>query len=784
MFGKKKNKDKGNLVGVEEFFEATSINPEIEEVDKKKLGFIGVVKALVLMILCSSLAGALIAVPLITTGGFAVKAAEPLADVWKNLPEKLENISIAERNVLYDRNGDVFAQVWSEDRIALESLDDISKYAKQGLISTEDKRFYEHNGIDPRGTVRAAMKGGGGSGITQQLVKNLQFYNMAGKDGKEESVEKSYSRKLKELKLSIGYEKDHTKDEILLGYFNTVAFGGPNVYSIESAAQYFFGKSAKKLDLAESAVLVGSVQNPVIFNLDRDDKKDNWKDRQKDVLTRMVAEGHITKAESDKAYKQKLNLVRKKSSVGNCVSSKYPFYCEYTMKNLKKSQKLGETQEERDAILAKGGLHIKTYMNPAEMDAIDRQLEQDFGNGNRIVAPAATVEPGTGAVTAFGVNRDYGVGEGQTTINVPDNPSGTGSTYKMVTLAAALESGMTEGQLKFGSSCPLYPGPNYDSPNGGFGNSQGCGYQAGNIDYQQATAWSSNTWFLTLAMKTGMNNVLDMTKKLNLSVPNGVSERSLSMVLGSSENSNMDMAAAYATFANEGIFCPATPVESYAYADGTSPAISDTYDPAQDNCRRVMSPHTASVVLKAMRANTYPGYVDNAFSTVAKINGHDAVGKSGTNQNYNYSWVQVSKTHSMFFNVYDMDKLVRGVNGMYYKGRFYTYNIGTDAGADVLRAIFSTGVKDQKLDYNNKDSSLKPVPVESRDYFTVPSVVGMEPAEALSVVRSVGITANVSKETKPKPDGYASGVVVEQSLEPGLQLPVGTKKEIVLYLSK
>jgi len=779
-----KRKDERNYMQIDEFFSNTNLELNSQEA-KKKAGFFKKTGSFFMLIVCASVMGALISVPGIATGSTIAQVSEPVVDMWKNYPEELDNISIAERNILYDKNGDVFAQVWSEDRVSVEGLDEISDYAKKGLIATEDKRFYEHNGFDIKGTARAALKGGGGSGITQQLVKNLQFYNMAGKDKKEKAIEVSYQRKAKELKLSLAYEKTHSKDEILLQYFNTVAFGNPNIYSIEAASQYFFGKPAKNLSLAESAILVGSVQNPVKYNLSKDESKDLWKERQKIVLNRMVSEKYITQDEADEAYKEKIKLVKKKTSAGSCVSSKYPFYCDYVMGYLKKSSKLGETQEERDAILAKGGLHIKTYMDPKVMKGIDKQLENDFGNKNRVVAPAAVVQPGTGGVSGFGVNREYGSGKGKTTINVPANKSGTGSAYKPITLAAALESGMKESDLNFSSSCPLNPGSQYDAPVGGFKNSNGCGFQSGKLDYEQATAWSSNTWYLTLAMKTGMNNVIDMSKKLNLNVPEGTSERSLALVIGSAENSNIDMAAAFGTFANEGVFCPATPVASYEYADGTSPAVPDTYDPSETSCRRVMSPHTASVGLKAMRANTYPGHAKSPFGVAAKIKGYDAVGKSGTNQNYNWTWVQVSKDYSMFFNIYDMDRVSNGVKGMTYKGSFTSKNISTKAGSDVLRSIVKeTNAKSKKLDYNNKDSSLKPVPVETRDYFTIPSTLGMKPAEALSAMKALGINAYVSKEKRPASKGYPEGVIIEQSLDPGLQLPVGTNKEVILYMSE
>lgn len=779
-----KKKNEARIMQLEEFFSNTNLSLDIQDKEEKPR-FSKKFKGLIALILCSVMLGVLITLPAIAGGAAVAQVSEPVVDMWKNYPEQLDNVSIAERNIISDKNGDVFAQIWSEDRVSVENLDDISDYAKEGLIATEDKRFYDHKGIDVKGTARAALRGGGGSGITQQLVKNLQFYNMAGKDKKDEAVEVSYERKVKELKLSLSYEEDHSKDEILLEYFNTVAFGSPNIYSIEAASQYFFGKSAKKISLAESAVLVGSVQNPAKYDLNKKENKDDWKSRQKIVLDRMVAEKYITQEEAEKASDEKLKLVKEKTSAGSCASSKFPFYCDYVMTYLKHSPKLGETQEERDAILAKGGLHIKTYMDPKVMKSIDERLENDFGNKNRVVAPAAVVEPGTGGVTGFGVNREYGSGEGKTTINVPANKSGTGSAYKPITIAAALENGMNESSLKFSSACPLNPGPNFDSPSGGFKNSNGCTFQTGNLDYEQATAWSSNTWFVTLAMKTGMKNVLDMSKSLNLNVPDSVSERSLSFVLGSAENSNINMAAAFGTFANEGIFCPATPVESYEYADGTSPAVPDTYDPAETACRRVTSPHTASVVLKAMRANTYPGHAKSPFGTDAKIKGYDAVGKSGTNQNYNWTWVQVSKEYSMFFNIYDMDRLTRGVSGMTYKGRYTSKNISTKAGSDVLRSVVdATNAKSEKLDYNNKDSSLKPVPVETRDFFTIPSALGMSPGEAVSTMESLGIKVHVSKEKRPSSKGYPKGVIIEQSLKPGLQLPVGTNKEIILYESE
>lgn len=768
----------------DEFF--TSKGFEVEEHEEKPKTARGALKALTTMFLLSTLIGGIITIPTFVWGSAAAQVAVPIADYWKNLPGKLPDVMIGERNKLLDKNGDVFAEIWTEDRIALQSLDGVSQNAINALIDTEDKRFYDHSGIDLIGTARAAISSGGGSGITQQLVKNLQFYDLAGKDKKFEATETSYSRKIKELKLALSYEKDHTKNEILLNYFNTVAFGAPNIYSLESAANYFFDKKAKDLSIAEAAALVGSVKNPVLYNMNSKDPEviKTWKNRQSTVIARMLAEGSITQEQADQAVKEKLDIKRKSKSGGTCASSDYPYYCEYVVDYLMKSPRFGETVEERQAILSKGGLVIETYMDPKSIDMIDDHLKTAFGNKNRLVAPTAVVQPGTGGVLAMGQNRSYGSGEGQTTINLPEVDAATGSTYKLITLAAALEV-MDASQLRFGSSCPFNPGPNYDYPGNGFGNSSGCTFQAGVLDYKQATAWSSNTWYVTLATKIGMDKVLDMSEKLGLRT-DGLSERALSTVLGAKENSPIKMAAAYATFSNKGVYCPPTPVKSYEYKDGTSPAIPETYDPAVDACRSVMSPSSASGVLRALRANTYPGEVPNAFSTMGQVKGYDAVGKSGTNQNLNYAWAQVSNDYAFFTDIYDMDAPNRGVKGAYWnRGRL------TNAGqvASLTSEMVGKMVKidkptKTKLDYNNKAKALIDVPVDRREFFTIPSFSGMNPEEALASARSLGITAEVSKESRPTPDLYKSGVIVEQSLTAGTQLPMGSKKELVLYIGR
>lgn len=761
-----------------DFFYPSFREEKEQKREKRKLfSFLG-------FLLCCSIAGILLALPSIFIVNAGVTLASPIVTTWKNLPDNLDNISISEKSIMYDKNGNIFATIWTENRTSVHTINDISPYAVQALISTEDQHFYEHKGVDFTGIARAALTGvGGGSGITQQLVKNLQFYNSsASEESKEKATERSLFRKMKELKLALGFEKTHSKDEILVQYFNTVAFGSPNVYGIESASQYFFGKPAKDLSLAESALLVGTVQNPVSYDMNKDINKEKWVKRQHHVLKRMLSTQSITQEEYNNALSENINLTRQQK-VGVCAESSYPFYCQHVLDELRNNPRLGSTPEERNAIISRGGLKIYTHLDPDATNIAQQYVDSAYGRTNRVVAPIAAVEPGSGALRIMVVNRGYGTGEGETLYDVPSNPTGSGSSYKMITLATALENGFDEDSLAFSSRCPLID-KNYDTPHGGIKNSLGCGgKQSGFLDYKHATAYSSNTWFAELLIKTGVNKVKEMSRKLGLSAPDSITSRSLSYTLGVTENSPVSMAAAYATFANNGIYCPPVSVRDVVYMDDTPLAVPDDYNPAQHSCRRVMSPHTASIVLKAMRSNT-SGEIPDAFGAGNYIHGHDSGAKSGTNQLFNVAWAQVTGQYSMFTNVYDMDKLTRGIETVYYKGRAVPWynNVAEDTGVNVLNSILA-GQKNIPLNFDSQDKTTKEAPVSEKGFVTVPNLIGVEAGKALTILESRGLQGKVSRQREDtNNESYGSSIVLKQSIEPGTQLSVSTKKEIILTI--
>lgn len=754
----------------------------MQEEETSKLGKVSFVKTMMKFFAVSFVFLIVSSIALLEVAGLGIQVASPLMAVWKNIPSTLPDVEIAQHNVFYDKNGQPFATLYTEDREELNSLSQISSYAQQGIVDTEDKRFYQDKGFDLVGTIRSAALGsGGGSGITQQLVKNLQYYNLLGKSTKTASVEHSYARKIKELKMATEYDKTHTKDQILLGYFNVVAFGGPNVYGIQSASKYFFNKNAKDLDLAQSAALVGTAQNASLYNLALPSDYNKWKKRQTEVLNRMYAENHITKSQMIQAENEKLSFSLKHNGGGTCYSSKYPAYCEYVLNYLENDTRLASTQQERDAIIAKGGLQVHTFLDPEAMDKTNNYLASSFGNTNRIVAPTAVVQPGTGGVAALAQNRAWGNGDGKSELILPDMKSGEGSVYKIFMLAAALNNGMTPDQLSFASAgCPLYPGKNYDAPPGGFKNSVSCDFQGGDLNYKQAVAYSSNTWFVTLEMRVGVEKLKAFSKSVGLSAPDDIGPRSLSYTLGSVENSPVNLAAAFATFANKGVYCPPTPVQAMNYTDGSNVAVPDDYDPSVDACRAVMSEKNAGIVLGALRSNI-DGSIPKSFGHKSEIDGYDTAGKSGTNENLNSTWAYLSSYYSIFTNVYDFVTPSRGIDVVHFKGEDQPWynNSAQAAGTDMLRLLLN-GKKNIPMQYNGPDEWI-PTTVDTSAFFVLPSFVGLNPDEAVNAAQNLGITVHVSKDTVKTPSGYPTGVIVKQSIPEGQKLSKGTQKQLILY---
>lgn len=747
--------------------------------------------SLILALLCTLLGAAI----LMLAVGF--NGLAPLARYWVAADEKAPDSQTMQHTVMYDKNGDQFAEVWTEDRKEVDNLNKISPVMRDAMVSAEDKGFWEHGAIDVPSTLRSLVKRtGGGSGITQQLIKNRQYYDVNATDEtRMEASAPTIARKLTELKMAMGYEKTHSKEEILLEYLNTVAIGAPNVYGVETASESLLGKKASDLTIAEAAALAGSVNNPSIYNLRQlEDKNvyDRVKQRQEYVLQRMLDDGKITRKQYDEAKAQKLSI-NIQPRAGDCGSSKYPFYCQYVMNYLQDYGALGSTPEDRARTINRGGLEIKTSLDPIMLQQLEDQIKGDWGVTNPKIQASAVVEPGTGHVLAIGANRDWGgdASKGQTQIVLADSPTQTGSTYKMMTLASALNEGYTEAQLNsISSSCP-WAKPGFDVPTGGIGNSVSCAMQGGLKTYRQATAYSSNTWFVELESRIGVEKVKEFSKSVGLHVPDEINPRSASFTLGVTDNSPIDMAAAYATFNAKGVYCPATPVTSITRMDGKPLDMPDDWDGSKTACRSVMSPHSASIVLKAQDANINGADIPARFGAKAAIPGHHTVGKSGTTDSFaNLAWTQTTPWYTVFSNAYD--PLGNFSSPMtYFVWRGYGNGPLAEPTMMTTRDFIVTnlaGKPDKRLDLNNTDYHWQKVDVTPADMITIPDVRGMSPNEALEAMKSIGLKAKVLKKTWATTDeknnsSWPAGTIVKQSIEPGSRLVKDSKKIVELTIA-
>lgn len=727
-----------------------------------------------------------------------VIAVKPIISYWTNAPTELQDALIAEHIKMYDKNGQQFAEVWSENREPVAKLSDVSEYMQHAIISAEDKNFYNHGAVDLLATARSFITGsGGGSGITQQLIKNLQYFSMTSDDkSKSEATETTIARKLKEMKLAMNYEKTHSKNDILLKYLNTVSIGSGNIYGIETASQEIFGKSSKDLTIAESAALAGSVNNTSKYNLlNLDDEQTyKWvKDRQTYVLDQMLKNGYINQKEHDDAVNAKIET-HVTEIKGGCGSSEFPFYCQYVLDYMAQDTQFGATIEERQARIAQGGMAVYTAMDPDLMRQADKQVKADLGVTNRVAMPMAFIAPG-GNVLAIASNRDWGVdtNAGQTQVVLADRGTQTGSTYKMITLATALANGWTEDQLnQVNGYCPWVKA-GYDVPSGGITNSSGngCSFQAGKLGYLKATAYSSNTYYVELSTEVGIDKVIEMSKKLGLTVPDNIGPRSASFTLGVASDSPIQMAAAYATFANKGVYCPATPVKNYSMLDGSPFTAADTYDPSVGGCEAVLTPKQASIVLKAQNANVNDTSISGRFGEGGAADGHMTVGKSGTtNDLANSSWTATVGQYTVFANLYDP----RG-NYAYPLTYFVYRGMGVDgyyhAAMSTVRDIISQNLNGQpniQFDLNNQDNKLVDVPKNNKGVKIVPNVIGMDADSALKTMQNAGIESKVLKKRSSDANSgnntanYSKGTVISQSVQAGTRFAEGSKKVVELTL--
>jgi membrane peptidoglycan carboxypeptidase len=613
----------------------------------KLIGLAGVAGLLLGAILVPALAGA----------GLLAKDAAVQVN-----PVQLDAPPLPQVSTIQAADGSTLATFYYENRTDV-GFDQIAPIMRKAIVAIEDARFYQHGALDLQGTIRALVRNQasngvvqGGSSLTQQYVKNVLFETAGNQvalaqeqlrtaqtkaakaqaqaalknaqDAQNNTITPKLSRKLQELRYALWVEKHYTKDQILTKYLN-IAFFGHQTYGIEAAAERYFGVHASKLTPPQAATLAGMVNNanqydPITFPA-------TTLRRRNLVLNRMVQLGDITAAQAKGAKSQKLRL-NPKVSGGGCDGVRYAYFCTYVQDEILNSPAFGATASARRNLLQTGGLTIKTTLDPAAQDAAQQAVDSHTSATSSKVTMEAMVQPGSGHITAIAITRKYGLGKHLSAIDyAADQAHGggfgvqAGSTFKIFTLAAALQNGYQVSQsyptpsnitVSGFSACNGQPLSSWTVHNSEKSN-------GGSMDMPSATWGSVNTYYAQLERDVGLCNVANMAAAFGMTAPNGSPLAQVpSFTLGSNEIDIIHEAAAYAGFAASGRYCSPIAITSITNARGSQIPVPDA------QCHQAVDATVANEVTNILR-----GVITTGTAAGNTIPGRDAAGKTGTTEN-------------------------------------------------------------------------------------------------------------------------------------------------------
>lgn len=616
-----------------------------------------VLRLLVGLIVLGVLMGLLMAGIAIPAVGAAGSAAKSGVQAFNDLPSEFSVSPLAQQSRIVDASGKkTIANPYDENRIIVP-LARISPWMQKAQIAIEDSRFYEHGGLDVRGFTRAMISNAssgdvqGASTLTQQYVKITVQDNALRRDDKEAAraaVEKTYTRKLQELKYALDVERNYTKDQILQGYLNLVYYGD-QAYGVEAAAQNYFGIPSSKLNLGQAALLAGIVQQPTAYNPVLNPKQSH--SRRNAVLDRMQFLGMAEAKDVAAAKKVPVAdmLGNRKPPKGVCQRSSESFFCAYMMEYLQQSPQmavLGKTPAERLKNINQGGLVIKTTLDMNLQAKTMKELTKavPVGNKSGLGAASTVIEPGTGKILAMAQATDFSKSE--VNLNADHKYGGSqygyqfGSTAKTYALVAALESGMPlDATVKAPMASPeqehtFYNRDMHDKCNTGpEGWPVKNDYKSGGtMTLAQMTAESINTSFAQLTIDLGGCKVRDTMTRMGLHTGSGAPQDPYIPViaLGAGTVTPMTIAASYATLAARGKYCEPTPIASITTSDGKAIKVPPT------SCKQVIRADIADGVNELLQGPLYNsrGTAEGAWN----VPGRPAAGKTGTTNNHNQSW--------------------------------------------------------------------------------------------------------------------------------------------------
>ncbi|WBB53987.1 transglycosylase domain-containing protein [Verrucosispora sp. WMMD573] len=615
------------------------------------------------VVLAGVLAGLVLAVAALPGNlllGFAAKAA---LGNYAALPEALRTPATPQRSYLYANDGKTLITTFYDVNRTDVALAEIAPVMRQAIVAAEDRRFYDHGGVDLRGMLRAVVSnvtegsGQGGSTLTMQYVRNVLKTDPSRTAAERAAAtEPTIGRKLQEIRYANALEQRLSKDEILNRYLN-IAYFGSGAYGVAAASQRYFSKAPADLTLAEAALLAGLVQSPEAYSpIDGD--ADAALERRGYVLDSMVETGAITAEQAAEARAEKVTLEPNEQANGCAATAGgrdgWGFFCDYLRRWWVAQPEFGDTAQEREQALRRGGYTVVTTLDPQIQATAQIQATGIYGYDNPRAVPIAAVEPGTGRVLAMAVNRHYSLDDnpdGQANYPNTVNPliSGgagvagyqAGSTFKLFTMLAALESGRT---LSTGFDAPTRLPTRYPAEGESSCDGRWCPANA-NPEWMDGyrMMWdgfgrSVNTYFVWLAEQVGPEKVVEMAQRLGITF-RAESDADFAehdaadwgaFTLGVAATTPLDLANAYATVAAEGTYCAPLPVVSVTAPDGQRLPVGDP------DCREVLDPDVARAATDAARCpvgqQSAFGQCNGGTATAVNriLDGRPVAGKTGS----------------------------------------------------------------------------------------------------------------------------------------------------------
>ena len=546
----------------------------------------------------------------------------------------LPDAEIEQTSLIYSADGKVVDSIDTGEKRLYVPLSKIPRDLVNATLAIEDRKFYDHFGFDPvriGGAIIADIKHGakvqGASTISQQLAKNLYL-----------SHEKTWQRKIKEAILTAQIELKYSKDEILEMYLNQIYYGH-GAYGVELAAKTFFNKDVSELNLAESALLAGVPKGPTYYSPFQDIEKS--KTRQKVILKAMVEQGYITQDQADRAIASLNEMIAAgafQKRPERIFTSKAPYFVQYIEDQL--VQNFGITEQE----LYSGGLKVYTTLDLSMQETAEALIKKKLPADRPLQTALISIEPETGFIKAMVGGRDYKDQKDQfnRVLSAKRQP---GSSFKPILYLAALENGVSPltqqesvATVFFQDGGKEYPVTNFEDK-----------YANGNIDLHYALTRSDNIYAVKTAQDIGVDKVVDMAKRLGIQSP---LSPYLSLALGSSHVTPIEMASSYATIANQGKKIEPSAIIKIEDRDGNI-----LYEKTEIEETQVIPPAEAFVMTYMMEGVFEPG---GTAASVANLIKRPVAGKTGTSNDYRDLWLvgYTPQLVTALWTGYDRDEIL------------------------------------------------------------------------------------------------------------------------------